>query len=90
MSIKAIDEVVAQLTEERLKVPAISESAIQFMHVLFNASYASRMGVLMGMKAQGFSDSYIAGFVAGLQYCSDTLDSAVAKRQSLKDNVQFD
>lgn len=90
MAIKVIDDVVNQLVEERLKVPAFSESAIQFLHILFNASYASKLGVLNDLKAAGYSEGYIAGFIGGLQYCSDTLDSAVAKRQNLKDNVQFD
>lgn len=90
MAIKVIDDVVNQLVEERLKVPAISESAVQFLHILFNASYASKLGVIQDLKAAGYSEGYIAGFIGGLQYCSDTLDSAVAKRQSLKDNVQFD
>ena len=90
MAIKVIDDVVNQLVEERLKVPALSESAVQFLHILFNASYASKLGVLNDLKAAGYSEGYIAGFIGGLQYCSDTLDSAVAKRQNLKDNVQFD
>lgn len=90
MGIKAIEDVANQLVEERLKVPAFSESAVQFLHILFNASYASRLGVINQLKAAGYSEAYIAGFIGGLQYCSDTLDSAVAKRQSLKDNVQFD
>lgn len=90
MGIKAIDDVVTQLVEERLKVPAFSESAVQFLHILFNASYASKLGVINDFKAAGYSEAYIAGFIGGLQYCSDTLDSAVAKRQSLKDNIQFD
>ncbi|QDH94173.1 hypothetical protein Ro103_31 [Escherichia phage vB_EcoP-Ro103C3lw] len=90
MAIKVIDETINQLVEERLKVPAFSESAIQFLHILFNASYASKLGVINDLKAAGYSEGYIAGFIGGLQYCSDTLDSAVAKRQSLKDNVQFD
>lgn len=90
MGIKAIDVVVTQLVEERLKVPAFSESAVQFLHILFNASYASKLGVINDLKAAGYSEAYIAGFIGGLQYCSDTLDSAVAKRQSLKDNIQFD
>ena len=90
MGIKAIDDVVNQLVEERLKVPAFSESAVQFLHILFNASYASKLGVINDLKAAGYSEGYIAGFIGGLQYCSDTLDSVVAKRQSLKDNIQFD
>lgn len=90
MGIKAIDDVANQLVEERLKVPAFSESAVQFLHILFNASYASRLGVINQLKAAGYSEAYIAGFIGGLQYCSDTLDSAIAQRQSLKDNVQFD
>lgn len=90
MAINAIDNVVKQLQEERLDVPNISQSAIQFLHVLFNASYASRTGAINLLKQQGYSDAYIAGFIAGLQYCSDTLDSAVAVRQNLKDSVQFD
>lgn len=90
MGIKAIDDVVTQLVEERLKVPAFSESAVQFLHILFNASYASKLGVINDLKAAGYSEAYIAGFIGGLQYCSDTLDSAVDKRQSLKDNIQFD
>ena len=90
MAIKVIDDTINQLIEERLKVPAFSESAVQFLHILFNASYASKLGVITDLKAAGYSEAYIAGFIGGLQYCSDTLDSAVAKRQSLKDNVQFD
>lgn len=90
MSIKVIDETVTQLVEERLKVPAFSESAVQFLHVLFNASYASKLGVINDLKAAGYSEGYIAGFIGGLQYCSDTLDAAVAKRKSLTDNISFD
>lgn len=90
MGIKAIDDVANQLVEERLKVPAFSESAVQFLHILFNASYASRLGIISQLKQAGYSEAYIAGFIGGLQYCSDTLDSAIAQRQSLKDNVQFD
>ncbi|WBF70057.1 hypothetical protein SFP20_040 [Shigella phage SFP20] len=90
MAIKVIDDTINQLVEERLKVPAFSESAVQFLHILFNASYASKLGVINDLKVAGYSEGYIAGFIGGLQYCSDTLDSAVAKRQSLKDNVQFD
>lgn len=90
MAIKAIEDVTNALIEERLKVPAFSESAVQFLHVLFNASYASKLGVINDLKAQGYSEAYIAGFIGGLQYCSDTVDSAVNKRQSLKDSVQLD
>ena len=90
MSIKVIDETVSQLQDERLKVPAISESAIQFLHIMFNASYASKVGVIHQLKQAGYSEAYIAGFLGGLQYCSDTMDSAIAKRKSLTDNVSFD
>lgn len=90
MGIKAIDDVANQLVEERLKVPAFSESAVQFLHILFNASYAAKLGIINQLKTAGYSEAYIAGFIGGLQYCSDTLDSAIAKRQNLKDNIQFD
>ena len=90
MGIKAIDEVVEQLIDERLKVPAFSDSAVQFLHTMFNASYASKLGVLNDLKRAGYSEAYIAGFIGGLQYCSDTLDEAVSRRQSLKDGIQFD
>lgn len=90
MGIKAVDDVINQLAEERLKVPALSDSAVQFLHIMFNASYASQLGIINQLKQAGYSEAYIAGFIGGLQYCSDTLDSALAKRQSLKDNVQFD
>ncbi len=89
MGIKAIDDVATQLVDERLKVPAFSESAVQFLHILFNASYASKLGIINQLKQAGYSEAYIAGFIGGLQYCSDTLDSAIAKRQSLKDNFHF-
>ncbi|QVV96873.1 hypothetical protein [Kosakonia phage Kc166A] len=90
MGIKAIEDVIVQLQHERLKVPAISDSAVQFLHIMFNASYASKLGVIRDLKLAGYSEAYIAGFIGGLQYCSDTLDSAMDKRESLKDNVQFD
>lgn len=90
MAINAIENVVKQLQEERLDVPNISQSAIQFLHVLFNASYAEKMGAMSLLKQQGYSDAFIAGFIKGLQYCSDTLDSAIAMRRELKDTVQFD
>lgn len=90
MGLKAIDDIVNQQLEERLKVPAFSESAIQFLHVLFNERYVSRCGTIRDLKAAGYSDAYIAGFIAGLGYASESVDSALAKRQNLKDNIQFD
>ena len=90
MGIKDIDDMINQQLDERLKVPAFSESAVQFLHVLFNERYVSRCGALTKLKAAGYSDAYIAGFVAGLGYASESVDAALAMRQSLKDNIQFD
>ncbi|UZT50182.1 hypothetical protein [Enterobacter phage 02_vB_Eclo_IJM] len=89
MGIKAIDDMINQQLDERLKVPAFSESAVQFLHILFNERYVSLWGNSK-LKAAGYSDAYIAGFIAGLGYASESVDSALAMRQSLKDNIQFD
>ena len=90
MALKAIDDIVNQVVNESLKVPQFSDSGVQFLHILFNASYASKLGVINDLKSQGYSESYIAGFIGGLQYCSDTLDSAVSHRKGLSDSIQFD
>lgn len=90
MALSSIDSIITQLQEERLDVPNFSQTAVQFLHAIFNASYASRIGAISLLKQQGYSDAYIAGFIGGLQYCSDTLDSALEAKRNLKDNIQFD
>lgn len=88
--LKPIEQHVAALMDERLDVPNMSQGAVQFLHTLFNYSTASRMGIILDLKSQGYSDAYLAGFAAGLQYCSDTLDSALEQKVHLgRDEIQF-
>lgn len=89
--LKPIEQHVQALMDERLDVPNMSQGAVQFLHTLFNYSTASRTGIFLQLKSQGYDDAYIAGFAAGLQYCSDTLDSAVdAKSTNGRQEIQFD
>ncbi|CDM21618.1 hypotetical phage protein [Citrobacter phage CR8] len=90
--LKPIEQHIKQLMEEEgLDVPNLSQGAVQFLHVLFNYSTASRLNIFLEMKSQGYSDAHIAGFAAGMQYCSDTLDSALEqKAHAGRQEIQFD
>lgn len=88
--LRPIEQHCDDLLNETLDVPVISQSALQFLHTLFNYSTVSKLGILLNLKAQGYSDAYLAGFAAGLHYCSDTLDSAMVKRiDNNKVDIQF-
>ena len=89
--LKPIEQHIQQLMDERLDVPNMSQGAVQFIHTLFNYSTASRTGIFLQLKSQGYDDAYIAGFAAGLQYCSDTLDSAIEQKTAAgRHEIQFD
>lgn len=80
MSLLQVDQIIRQAQEDTLDLPAISESATQFISALGNYSYVYKIGILSDLKSAGYSESYIAGFIAGLQYLTDSIDSM--RRQS--------
>lgn len=55
-------------------IPNVPRATMEYLQVQFNAGYALQSGMINRLKQAGWSESYIAGFLAGLQYASQTLD----------------
>lgn len=62
-------------------IPNVPRATMEYLQVQFNAGYAIQSGLVNRLKAAGWSESYLSGFLAGLQYASQTLDDMEAIRK---------
>lgn len=67
-------------------LPNVPRGVIEYLQVHFNAGFAMQMGEVNRLKAAGYSESYIAGWLAGLQYASQTLDDIETLRRELAES----
>lgn len=80
--IKSIQEA---LTNDEQKVPHFSNGVIEYLQSRFNFTYQEADNQLFRLKQAGYSEAYIMGYVAGLNYASTIIDNAVRQREELKD-----
>jgi hypothetical protein len=64
-------------------IPNVPRAVSEYLQVQFNAGYAMQSGLINRLKAAGWSESYLAGYLAGLQYASQTLDDMETIRKEL-------
>lgn len=55
-------------------IPNVPRATMEYLQVQFNAGYALQSGLINRLKQAGWSETYLAGFLGGLQYASQTLD----------------
>lgn len=67
-------------------IPNVPRSVMEYLQVQYNAGYAMQSGLINRLKAMGWSESYLAGFLAGLQYASQTLDDMETIRKEMAES----
>lgn len=50
-----------------------------YLQVSFNPGFLMWSGTTKSLKEKGYSESYIAGFLAGTQHCSELLDQIIQR-----------
>lgn len=76
---------IQHLLENPNDVPDVPRVVKEYLQVAFNYSYVSRTQKLKTLKLEGHSDEFIAGFVAGLEHASQTLDVMEQRNQRGED-----
>ncbi|MDU3349152.1 MAG: phage protein [Clostridium sp.] len=66
-------------------IPNIPRGVMEYLQVHFNAGFVMNLGKVAELKQQGYSDAFVAGFLSGIQYCSNMLDDAEAVRKELQE-----
>lgn len=79
---------IKKLLDNPRDVPTLSRAATEYLQVHFNAGFFMQMGNVDNLKRMGYSESYIAGYLAGLQYASQTIDDMEAIRQEQAENPE--
>lgn len=64
-------------------IPNVPRAVAEYLQVQFNAGFQMQMGTVAKLKHAGYSESYIAGFLAGLQMASQTIDDMEHRRTEL-------
>lgn len=72
---------IKKCMENPQDIPNVPRSVMEYLQVQYNAGYAIQSGLINRLKQAGWSESYIAGFLAGLNYASQTLDDMEAIRK---------
>lgn len=80
---------IKKLLDNPRDVPTLSRAATEYLQVHFNAGFAMQMGTVEDLKRRGYSESYIAGFLAGLQYASQTIDDIETIKNSGEDDIPY-
>ena len=76
---------IKKVMENPEDIPNVPRGVMEFLQVHFNAGFIMQIGKAARLKQEGYSDAYIAGFLAGANYCSETLDEMEAIRRSVQD-----
>lgn len=77
MSLKPIQH----LLENPNDVPDVPRGVKEYVQVVLNYSYLSKSNKLESLRAAGFSEAFIAGFIAGCEHGSQTLDMMEIRNQ---------
>lgn len=76
-----------KVMENPRDIPNVPRAVMEHLQVHFNAGFVMQSGVVNRLKAAGWSESYIAGFLAGLQYATQTLDDMeTIRKENLEEN----
>ncbi|AXC34582.1 hypothetical protein HOT56_gp18 [Escherichia phage SRT7] len=70
MSLKPIQHIL----ENPNDVPDVPRLVKEYLQVVLNYSYLSKSNKLETLRASGFSEAYIAGFIAGCEHGSLVID----------------
>lgn len=62
------------LVENPRDVPLIPRDVSEYLQARLNPGYLIQAKTVAMLHAQGFSESYIAGFLAGCQYAIQAID----------------
>ncbi|UKH49707.1 protein of unknown function DUF2717 [Rahnella phage Sarma103] len=79
---------IKKLLDNPRDIPTLSRAATEYLQVQYNAGFFMQMGNVDNLKRLGYSESYIAGYLAGLQYASQTIDDMEAIRQEQTENPE--
>lgn len=67
-------------------IPPIPHTSSQFLQARLNPAYMLRIGVLDGLRKQGFSEAAILGFIEGTQAAVELIElMEEAQRQQHED-----
>lgn len=72
---------IKKVIENPQDIPNVPRALMEYLQVQFNANYVITTGLIDNLKKSGWSESYIAGFLYGLNYASQTLDDMEAIRK---------
>lgn len=59
-------------------IPAIPKAVIDYLQTIYSASYQHKIGSVESLRKAGNSDSYVLGYLAGLEAASAYIDQSVA------------
>ncbi|WMX18737.1 hypothetical protein YpEc11_25 [Yersinia phage vB_YpEc11] len=74
---------IKKVIENPDDIPNVPRGVIEYLQVQFNAGFYMQQGQAFKLKQAGYSEAYIAGFLGGLQYASQTLDDMEYQRREL-------
>lgn len=64
------------IVENPDEVPRIPVGVAEWIQAQLNGGYLMQTGVISRLKAEGYSEAFLAGFLAGAQYGCQIIDDA--------------
>lgn len=64
-------------------IPNVPRTVMEYLQIKFNAGFFMQQGHATVLKNSGYSEAYIAGYLAGLNYASQTLDNMEYQRKEI-------
>lgn len=75
-------QIIQDVINDPENIPDIPNASATYLNVRCNASYLVRTGALDDLRKSGFSESYIGGFIEGLNAVSEIIELMQAQRNS--------
>lgn len=68
-------------------LPRLSLHATEYLQAHLNGGFLMQSGVIQQLKTQGYSEAFLAGFLAGAQYGCQIIDDIEIARNELNDSL---
>ncbi|QHJ79940.1 MAG: hypothetical protein [Caudoviricetes sp.] len=76
---------IKKVIENPQDIPNVPRGLMEYLQVQFNVNYVITVGIIDDLRKAGWSESYITGFMYGLNYASQTLDDMETRKELLQE-----
>lgn len=73
---------IKHLMDNPNDIPDVPRVTKEYLQSSFNHAYLRETGIIKRLMQQGFSETYILGFIEGLGYASSVLDEMELRKEA--------